>query len=1790
MDILSHVNKRIKMTTSVKLPFEALLAQYNDDKVSAFVKNFTLIYLEMAVGRLTPEETSIHTPSFLCGISRRSNPQTITLLHIVLPILGKWSKDNADKASSRQQIFHFDDHPQDVAVILNFFLNVLLYQPPSQRMMQQAQESNDASPQYPGLSPSAVEEITNKGKITWTSSRLTDAKLAILQFLMTSVFTDDERLRLFIIGVCDPNHQVVSTSEDGLRRWANNANLEEAAVIQPLYALYLGSTSKTSAAKDARAPASNAVKLRILQYLNKSVAACNMVSHMIQVVFDGIYGERSTSKLRRASLSFLQWVARMSKESSIAPVAPIVVSGLIKYINENASSNVSNEESNVGYAYIACGLILKKVPKLALEDMSILSLFFENLEREHPNTRSYIQDALSSMIEIFVDQPEVGAHDDELKDIILTAVQKNNPSSRYLALKYSNAIYPFASVFARYVCLLGHSSTVNKLEVKEEASRGLIPFKRSHTGLLSTMESIVPTSAMPSFIDLVNYISEHRPNEQYILESKTPVIKGYPIEVYTEILSFLRMILVLEANPENITIDQYMQDKVENSMAEDPVVMANFGDMISTWWTAGEESQRKGIEVWLRLIENALDPHLKDPVLVATASKCLLEIISLGPTSLSTTFKPRLNIFKNYALSNKEEARQLMSHIFGIIASDESIPQDEVESLLSEFCDILQHAQSKQNASTNFEQQHGSILAIGYLLGRCIYRARSVSIDVERRCIEQLTLQLEGNPGTTFYSLAAAACHALSEIGRVKPLPFPIQNESIGEKREANSMDVDGAEGLTVQMVVEKLAKLAKSCKDSKVQDKAVLALSHLSIPYRENSSLQSTVTDSIFAVADSKQVDLYFAGGEAWSVLAFGWKSQAMRKYKDIKEAAALNEIVGKDTATPTEEMQKTLEKIVKNYVVSDRSWYRQASCIWLLSLLKFGKEQPLIKTNLGTIHASFSRLLADRDEFTQEVASKGLGLVYEYGDAKIKEDMLFSLVGTFTEGRSTQPQSVTENTVLFEEGALGTTPDGNSITTYKELCSLASELNQPDLIYKFMNLANHNALWTSRRGAAFGFQNLMALAEKEMEAHLSRLIPKLYRYQFDPNPRVNQSMKAIWQSLVKDSQKTVDTYFDQIMEDILAGLGNRQWRIREASCIAVTDLVQGRQLSQIEPYLEQLWCMCFRTLDDIKGSVRQAATQTCRQLTKLTVHYCDPNIVSSGDGAKVMAIVMPFLLQKGIVSDAEDVQKFSLDAILRVCKSGAKLLKPYIPDLIDSLLQSLSSLEPQAMNYLSFHVDKYNISQEQLDNARLNGAKNSPMMEGIEHCVNQIDQDVMQVLAPRLIQIIKKGTGLPTKAGCARFIVTLVMNRRAVVELYADSILKALSGAIRSKNPVVRKSYATAVGYICQLATYDRLISLIKHLKKLYIEEEDEDSHVASAVTCVEITRFATDRTKAVASEIVPLLFYGEHDPEENFNKLWKDAWENMTAGTRSMVTMYADEILQFVQPLLSSASWKVKQTAALTVADMCKSGGKSVAKHVEKLMPIMITTLATRSWAGKEHVLDAFVQLCISASDYFDSHKKPSLADVAKIMIREAKRKNRTYQRHALVSLYNFLNAFGEKIDIYDQIEDFLVELCEMDENEAMEDEDNDNAKPLLLMVKANAFNAIVAGFRPKVFEGQAQHSDPLSQMLTGCLPTNVWNVQLAILNSLKIFIEHSATSSLQEKPIRQRILQSSIHCLAQMKYTAIRAAAIEVLEAAVAGGMVQDDEKTFLQASLSSSHERETVAALKERLQKLKQAIV
>lgn len=58
---------------------------------------------------------------------------------------------------------------------------------------------------------------------------------------------------------------------------------------------------------------------------------------------------------------------------------------------------------------------------------------------------------------------------------------------------------------------------------------------------------------------------------------------------------------------------------------------------------------------------------------------------------------------------------------------------------------------------------------------------------------------------------------------------------------------------------------------------------------------------------------------------------------------------------------------------------------------------------------------------------------------------------------------------------------------------------------------------------------------------------------------------MAHIWKLIVADPKKTIDEHYDLIVEDLLVQSGSRLWRSREASCLALADIIQGRRYGQV-------------------------------------------------------------------------------------------------------------------------------------------------------------------------------------------------------------------------------------------------------------------------------------------------------------------------------------------------------------------------------------------------------------------------------------------------------------------------------------------------------------------------------------------------------------------------------------------------------------------------------------------------
>ncbi|KFH67585.1 hypothetical protein MVEG_06317 [Podila verticillata NRRL 6337] len=1746
--ILTHVNKRVRPKPAIQLPVASLLQQFTTNP-SVMVKNFTLIYIEMGFERIPLEEKTTALPQLIKGISKRPAAQQTTLIHLVLPTLALIKHHNEDNTTSDP--YDFINNPQDAICVLSRFQDVLLYRQPVVASHTSHHQANEAGPSSPltgaapatptttapstpdGMSPQSVQQATYNGKALWaSSSELKNVKTGVLRFICsTTAFPDAaptlvhlERFIALIGATGDAYYEAASMGEDGLKR-IKLPDLEDKQVVDRLFLMFQGSNKgKPIAGQEDifRTQSSNVVKLRIMGYFSKSKTATEAFPSALQVSFDCLYGPKTNTKLVMAGMAFVQWIARMSSEAALTPIAPVLVSGLLKYTRENETAVGLDSEAAKGFAYVAISLISKRVPTIFRKDLSIVEGFFDQVTSQPPNVKTYIQEALCTMLEAFAPMKEWAqkADVDRIVAIIEANVNKDEHQARFCAVKYATGLFEFSDVSSKFVCLLTIAD--EKLEIREEAKRGLtFPTARA----LEEQSATNGESILPDFIKLVETINaksrtlQLRSDEVHSRPTfGKSFIMGFPSDVFIHILQFFRRLLITSADPD-VIIEESSNEYELQQFVFTPTTRTRVKAWLKNMWD--EESKidndKKPLAGYISFLETALNhqgPH--DKTLHSTALTCLLELFSLAPSNLSRQYSHRLNWFKPHIGSPKVESRHAVAHIIGIVATDHLSEVSQQREVFLQFLRELVACVKDKTKQTTSEQRHGSMLAVGFILGRVLYRYPATAFDIVPRAdfedaVQEIVAELDSKQNM----FVAAACISLGEIGRYGVIPSKNAKEDI-----------------------LKVIETAKDTKDTKAQENAIAALGHIGVGNPESASdILAFFYD--FGPKTTKQTEVNFTIGEAIACIGAGWDCSAMDVHADVADQEPPK------SAISNKAMDDILNTILNDMAPSPKAATKKAACIWLLSLVKFCSGHESVKNQLPRLHHVFSSLLSDRDELTQEVASKGIGLVYELGDQSIRSQLVGSLVGMFGEGRKAAPK-ITGETELFDGNALGQAPDGSSLSTYQSILSLASDMNQPELVYKFMHLASHNSMWQSRKGAAFGFSSIVAQAEAELKPHLVTLIPRLYRYQYDPNPKVNEAMTSIWRALVKEPKKAVQEYFDVIIKDLLDGMGARAWRTRESSCLAMADLLQGRSVEEIEKYLENIWTMSFRALDDIKESVRIAAFKTCRALTLMTVKYCDPKHVTVAEGQRVLDIMVPFLLTKGMLSSAEEVSKFSLTTILKICKQAGPLLRTHISAIVVALLEGLTSMEPQMMNYLSFHTEKYQVSQEQLEHSRLNAAKLSPMMEGIEACIENVDDSVMSDLSAQLITTIRKAVGLPTKAGAAHLLVSICIKKPAVMRPYSDGILKILGSAIKDKSPAVRKSYAVAVGYLCRLTTDAELVKFIGRLDGYYLGTEEEDLRSIAAITAREISKNASDRFKGVASAILPTVFYGTFDSNKDISGIWKEVWEEHTTGSSSAVKLHADEILKQLSVQMTSASWNAKKQSAAALKAVAEV--MDLSNSMETLLPLVLDGLSGRTWEGKEQVVELLPALSISSKTYLSAHQV-KLPEIAKVLLRESKKVNKRYRRHAIDALGKFLDAFPE-IDYYQEVKQMLFTILE---NSDDEDEDEEHDKPLQLMVMASAARALGMAWTTNA-KLQAEHSSEFVSHVCKALIRNIWNVRAALLESLDKFFTKLDVATDAHKTVSEEslvlILDSLLEgALRDFKYIGLRNQGLDLVKAII-----------------------------------------
>ena len=386
MEILSHVNKRVAAQPPAKLPLEDLMSLYVDEhkryENSPIVKNVALVYVERAFERADAKTRAAQIARALVGVAKRSAPHREVIARAAVAALAVPEKELADETNTHDvNAMAFLRDPEDRRAFLQHCLDYLLYQPnaagrapaapaPSPAAVAMRGVANVAgvvteppsaepdardaarAPPPPGMSPASVARVLGPSAKPPATRELAAKKLALLHFFRRAsdaTVPPPELLMHYLVASCDADHEVSKLGDDLLRRrcvWDTNrpsVNLEDPKIAGSLYRAFLGGDQSVPEASRA-APASPAMKIKLVNLLCRSVTAANSFPLTVQTIFTCLYGEGTTTRLKAAGMELAVWVLRHATDAQLKQASPLLLSGMLKLLDAGAAGGRRGRE------------------------------------------------------------------------------------------------------------------------------------------------------------------------------------------------------------------------------------------------------------------------------------------------------------------------------------------------------------------------------------------------------------------------------------------------------------------------------------------------------------------------------------------------------------------------------------------------------------------------------------------------------------------------------------------------------------------------------------------------------------------------------------------------------------------------------------------------------------------------------------------------------------------------------------------------------------------------------------------------------------------------------------------------------------------------------------------------------------------------------------------------------------------------------------------------------------------------------------------------------------------------------------------------------------------------------------------------------------------------------------------------------------------------------------------------------------------------------------------------------
>mmetsp|Transcript_114140 Transcript_114140/g.198388 ORF Transcript_114140/g.198388 Transcript_114140/m.198388 type:complete len:2032 (-) Transcript_114140:1069-7164(-) len=912
---------------------------------------------------------------------------------------------------------------------------------------------------------------------------------------------------------------------------------------------------------------------------------------------------------------------------------------------------------------------------------------------------------------------------------------------------------------------------------------------------------------------------------------------------------------------------------------------------------------------------------------------------------------------------------------------------------------------------------------------------------------------------------------------------------------------------LTAVLVIKGLLHLIKSHTNNRVVEQAISSLGCISMGLPVSGTLDLLV-EGLFGIVVARLTAVSVSAKKDKSSAESGGYQGEETQFT-FGEALAC--VCGGSTKVGREDYSvKVARRLFSEFVVHRVPAIKRASAIWLLCLAQLcgakvkevsspnqdeeqetflnttytldladfhhltfrqglTRDHPCVSNFLKDYQKAFQYLLTDPNEITQEAASKGLTLIYSLGDKDSQSGLVASLVNMLNGGKSDMDVKISGDTELFPKDFIGKAPASSGVgnlSTYKDVCNLATEMGRPDLVYQFMSLASHHSLWNSKRAAAFGAVNIIRANFESIRPQLQAVLPKLYRNKFDPNQKIAEAMSSMWDSLLpglQESRQAVDDNLAAIGKEVVAGLNHYQYRIREASLSALMDLLGGRTWSKLGGAVTEALPMVFRVMDDVKDTTAAIAKACARAIANFVVKSCTPQYADRTEIADCMDRILPILIDKGFNCPCKDVVQYAAQFLQRICHVGGASLRPHIPNIVHVCLEYKTALEPREFQYLQ-NMGDAQLTTEQIESVRVAMSSATPLSEAIKCCQPLCDAEVFVLLMPRLIDLLKTGVGLPTRSATAQFIGLAAKFHAPAISPYVPKLIETATLVLKHEGSiVVKKALANALGFVFRDSPHAQAEMLVQTMADSYTAEREHDEtddgiRVTAGIVLEELTNLAADKLKDLTGAYLPVAYIAMWDSNARAAEAWTEVWRANSGGDREGVNKHYRRILELLPQFFDHLSWKKRTQAAKCIHAICKQ------RHAEQpeLLQAVYTQLTEnitkgRVWEGKEHLFDAlamFFETCCfaSAGEAGTGGMLLQLEQAVQIVFKECSKPRKNYRlraHRALVSLltssYQHRPLTGAVVTTtYSKVLGTVLELLESGEALQVKDEEDDDGE--------------------------------------------------------------------------------------------------------------------------------------------------